>query len=107
MNEMLVWSDLPKKVYDDYDFTMIGGLVMPVTLDIKAGDTIEWGDSEIKVVIAGRPSALDPEKMTAGEELTIYRQHLCSTHHRVRELVGLNPEQQAAWDKDFKSGKVS
>lgn len=101
---MIVHAPEIKKVLDDYDFTFTGGMVMPITVDIEAGDTINFGrsDGTITIRLAQKPMLSDPEKLLPAEDISIYKQHLVAFQHRVRIVTNLTPEQQHEWMKTLK-----
>lgn len=96
---MIINTPLETKVVDEYDIATGGGLVMPVTIDPKAGDTFEESDSKFTIHIAPRQSMNDPMKSLPAENITIYKSHVISINHRTREVPPLTPEQQFEWNK--------
>ena len=104
MAEMLLHTPESKYVVDDYDFTFLNGMVLPVTVNEKLGDTVQFfgPDGVIVIHLAAKPSLNDPAIFLPVEDITIYRQHLVTHQHRVREVTDLAPEQQYAWAKTLK-----
>lgn len=97
--DIQIYSPQTNKLVEDYDFTMTSGLMLPVTLDLNAGDTIDFGLDVILVYIASKPSITDPDKMLPAENMTIFVKHLVSVQHRTREVPDLTPEQAFEWKK--------
>lgn len=96
---MLIKSDAaPNRTYDQYDFTFVGGVVMPITLDIEAGDTVAIGDDRIFITIQERPSLVDPEKLLPAEDLVLERRNLLGYTHRLHKQIERSAEEQAEWD---------
>ena len=109
---MLVQSPDPvKKLVDDFDFTFIGGIVMPVSVDKEAGDTVDFETHPTAVVIhlTSKPSRTDSSMKLPAEDITIITSHLLVVQHRVREATELTPGQKAEWDKTLKEigGRVN
>lgn len=96
---MKIDSPLEPKVVIDYDFTLEGGIGIPLVIDPTLGDSIEFGDQEVKVFLKGRPTLLDKTKFLAPDEVKISRSKILAYHRREREVLPLTPEQQAEWDK--------
>lgn len=102
MTEMIVNTPDVRYFVDDYDFTFLNGMVMSTTINERAGDTITFLDSVVVVRLSAKPSMNDPKILLPSEDITIYKQHLATQQHRVREIVALNPEQQHAWTQTLK-----
>lgn len=98
---MIVNAPEVKRMVDDYDFTFAAGMVMQITVNTDAGDTITFTDP-IVIRSAAKPSMNDPDIMIPAEEISVYKTHLAAVHHRVREIVELTPEQQHEWAKTLK-----
>lgn len=102
MAEMIVNVPNEKHVVDDYDFTFIGGMTMPVTVNTEVGDSILFSDTVVRISLTSKPSINDPKKQLPAENITIYTAHLAAYQHRVREVIELTPEQQHEWAKTMK-----
>lgn len=101
MAEMIVTAPDVKRFVDDYDFTFIGGIMMPVTVNVEAGDTIEFG-TDIQIHLTAKPSPNNPKTLLPVEDITIHQQHLLATQKRTREVIEMTPEQQHEWAKTLK-----
>lgn len=86
--------DPSPKILDCYDFTFVGGFIIPVTLDLAAGDTIDVGEQVILVNILERPSLSDPDKRLPPEDIVIQRTNLLAYQHRLQEVYERTPEQE-------------
>lgn len=89
-------------VVDDYDFMFLNGMLMPVTVNTAAGDTIHIGESEITINLSSKPSLTDPTHTLPAETITIYVKQLVTRQHRIRPVVAVSPEQQHEWLKTLK-----
>lgn len=104
---MLTETPLNPKLVYDYDFTLEGGIGIPLTIDPTLGDSIEFGVEDIKVILKGRPTLQDKDKFLAPDEVVIHRIKVLAYHKREREVLPLTPEQQAEWDRTLQEmGKV-
>lgn len=97
MNEMIVNAPEVKRLVDEYDFMFVSGMMMPVTVDVEAGDRAVFSDDRILIRLTAKPSLNDPEKKFPAENITIFTKHLLSLQHREREIVDLTPEQKFEW----------
>lgn len=102
MAEMIVNTPEATHVVDDYDFIFHSGMVLPVTVSEKSGDSIEFFDTAIVIRIASTPSMNDPSVSLPARDITVYKTHLASYEHRTREVTALAPEQQHAWAQTLK-----
>jgi hypothetical protein len=102
MAEMIVNTPETKYLVDDYDFTFMNGMMLPVTVNERVGDTIQFFDTAVVVHLAAKPSMNDPKIALPAEDITIYKTHLATQQHRIREVVALAPEQQHEWAKTLK-----
>lgn len=96
---MLIETPVEPKIVLDYDFTLEGGVGIPLVIDPSVGDSIEFGDLEVKVTLKGRATLLDESKFLAPDEFSITRSKILAYHKREREVMPLTPEQQVAWNK--------
>lgn len=100
MNMQLV-TPKATKILEDYDFLLTSGVMMPVTIDKDAGDVINFAPESITITLTSKPSMNDPTQTLPAEDITLYRLHVISYQHRVREVVQLTPEQQFEWNRTF------
>jgi hypothetical protein len=91
-----------KKIVDDYDLVFSSGMMLPVTLDKSAGDTIEFDKDVITFRLTAKPSINDPDITLPAEDITVFTKHLVTVQHRTREVRELTPEQQFEWKKHLK-----
>jgi hypothetical protein len=96
---MLVETPQEMKVVEEYDIATAGGLIMPVTIDPKEGDSFEELGDRFIIRLVPKSSIYDSEKKHPAEDITIYKQHVISVNHRTREVPPLTPEQQFQWQK--------
>lgn len=98
---MIISSPIKQeKTYDCYDFTFVGGVVIPVTLDLAAGDSVELGHADrIYITIQERPSLNDPDKLLPAENLVLERRNMLGYTHRVQKVAEVSADQKAEWDK--------
>lgn len=108
MSEMLVNTPVEKHTVEDYDIVFSSGMMMPITVDITAGDTIAFNDNFCLVHLVPKPSKADPEKLLSAEDVTVFMKHVVSIQHRKREVAQLTTQEKAEWQKMFKemSGTV-
>ena len=99
---MLVNTPETKHVVDDYDFIFHSGMVLPVTVSEKTGDSITFFDTHVVIRIAETPSMNDPRVTLPARDITVYKTHLASYEHRTREVADLAPEQQHEWTTTLK-----
>jgi hypothetical protein len=99
--DLIVQPTPIKKVYE-YDFVLTTGLVMPVTIDHDAGDTIQFGDKQVVIHQSPKAHLFDPTASTGAEDITIFVQHLASVQRREREIVEMTPEQKFQYEKTLK-----
>lgn len=99
---MIVNTPETKYFVDDYDFTFVTGMMMPVTVNTAAGDTIQGHADIIEINLTAKPSMNDPSKMLPAETITVYRRHLAATQQRRREVTELAPEQKHEWMNTLK-----
>jgi len=106
---MIISSKLKTKIYKDYDFMFSQGIMIPISIEPEAGDSIEFFEDTIKVYLAKRVSPTDSTVIMPAEEKTFFKTHLIAIEHRTREVEPLTPEAQAEWMKtlkDLKSGTI-
>lgn len=96
---MILTSPDTKRTVQDYDFTFIGGVVMPLTVDDSLGDTLTTQGDKIFISLTPKRSMNDPEKFLPAEEITIFVPQLLAIQQRARVVEDLTPEQKDAWQK--------
>ena len=102
---LLKSPDPAKHIVEDYDFSFVGGQILPITIDKAAGDTITFESAPVGVVIklVAKPSSLDPSKMLLPEEITIFYTHLIAIQKRQREVVDMTDAQREEWREAMKA----
>lgn len=86
-----------EKIYDCYDFTLLGGIVLPVNLNLEAGDTILVGPAQILITLQAKPSLTDPTILLPAEDVVIERRNLLAYQHRVMKVEEQTAEQHKEW----------
>ena len=94
---MVVSSPEAKKILNEYDITSLQGIVLPVTIDLDAGDTIDFDEQVIRIHLSAKLSQLDPDRMLPAENITVFVKNIFTVQHRTREIVQETPEQREAW----------
>ena len=96
---MLISNPDTKKIVHDYDIVSVHGMMLPITIDLEAGDTVEHTSETIKFYLSKKPSIHDPSKILPAEDITVMKIHVFSVQHREREVLELTPEQKFEWSK--------
>lgn len=99
---MIIKSDEPKaRLVEDYDIYLVGGRVIPLTLDLSLGDHIEFETCPgvIFVQMSKKVSPQNPDQFIPAEDMTIYKSQVLFVQHRTREALDLTVEQQMEWEK--------
>ena len=94
MAEMYVETPLVKHSVSDYDIIFDSGMILPITIDLSAGDTISFSDQAILIHLAPKPSVNDPDKLLPSKDITIFTPHIVSIEHSQREVTELTPEEK-------------
>lgn len=102
MAEMIVTTPEVKHIVWDYEFMFASGMMLPLTVNPSAGDTIEFNDKYITVNLKEKASLTDPTQTIPAEVITIFVNHLATNHHRIREVTDMTPEQRVEWTKTLK-----
>ena len=102
MAEMIVNTPESTYIVEDYDFIFHSGMTLPVTVNERGGDSIQFSDTAVLIHLASTPSMNDPKVTLPARDVTIYRTHLAFYEHRSREVIELAPEQQHEWQKTLK-----
>lgn len=101
MSEMLITTPDVKKTLDDYDFVFESGMMMPLTLDFTAGDSIKYNDLTVVITKSAKPHPTNSAQIIPGEDITLFVSHILSVQHRQREVTELTPAEQEAWKKTW------
>ena len=94
---MIIYSsDIEPYNVEDYDITFQNGLTMPITVNAKVGDTVDFDTSPLTTIfhIKEQPSAMDPKLIIPSEDITIFMSHVIAIHHRTRQVIPPTPEQR-------------
>lgn len=86
-----------KHLVHDYDIVSRSGMVMPITIDVEAGDSIKYNDLTILIHLASKPSQTDPDRTLPAEDITIFTNQVFSIQSREREITLQTSEQKEAW----------
>jgi len=89
---MIISSKLKTKIYKDYDFMFSQGIMIPISIEPEAGDSIEFFEDTIKVYLAKRVSPTDSTVIMPAEEKTFFKTHLIAIEHRTR------PQRPQVWN---------
>ena len=100
---MEILTPTVKKTLHDYTFTFETGMVLPLTVDLEAGDTIEFKADSVLVYLAAKPSLADPTKPTSAEDITILTKGLSIVQHGEREVEEPSQKDKVAWAEFVKS----
>jgi hypothetical protein len=87
------------KIVEEYDILLSNGILVPLTIDKQAGDTVEYEHDPVAVKfnIAAKQSESNPDVKTPEEEITIFMAHVLTINKRKREVTQLSPEQKEQW----------
>lgn len=88
-----------KKKVIEYDFLLSSGIMLPITIDPEAGDTVSFTDGGVVVHLEPKPSQNDPDVLIPGEDITVFARHLIAVTKREREVTQLTPDQKHQWRK--------
>lgn len=88
----------------DYVFHFNLSQPLPLTIDFGAGDSIATSEdgSVIEINFAPKESKVEPGVILPGEDCIIFRQHLTSIQHRVRQKEVMTPDQKFEFDQTVK-----
>ena len=104
--EMSVDIKNPKKTktIEEWDFVSVSGMVWPVTLNLEAGDTIEYtpGDPVAVLRVKEKPSPISNEEIQSAEEVIVPMHNVFVVRHRTRQIEELTREEKEVWQKDLK-----
>lgn len=92
MSDMVLSTPQTIKVVSDYDIIFDTGMMLPLTVDFSAGDTIVFGDRTIEINIVAKPSEVNPKETIPAVATTIFLGHVASIQKRTREIAELTPE---------------
>ncbi|MBI3983947.1 hypothetical protein HY346_01480 [Candidatus Microgenomates bacterium] len=97
----------PKKVrtIEEWDFVAVSGMVWPVTLDLAAGDTMEYqkGDPVAVLRTVEKESPISTTERVPAEEIIIPMQNVFVVRHRTRDVETLTKDEKEAWQRDLKA----
>lgn len=93
-----------KRVHD-YDFHFDNGFLIPITLDLEAGDVIKFSEDDkyIFIRLVEKPNDLDPTKTLPAEDITIRTDQVVFWRHWLRDKVIPSVEQRVELEQLFKS----
>ena len=101
MSEMILSTPDVKRTLHDYDIVFVSGMMLPITLDLNAGDTVDFSAEAIVFFLSPKPSLNSPDTLLPAEDITVLKAHVVSIQHRVREVMELTPDQKFEWGKTF------
>lgn len=98
---MIIQPVLTPRVIEDYDILFQNGILLPLSIDRDAGDTVDFTPGQLVATfhLAGKPTLADPSTKLPDEDITVFVSHVISVTKRYREVMPLTPEQEA----DFQS----
>ena len=88
-------------ILHDYDIVFSNGMMMPITVNLDLGDTIEIGDTRLIAHLTAKPSLSDIKKNLPAEDITIFLSQVVSIQHRERSVLELTPNEKVEWAKLF------
>lgn len=86
----------------DYEFRLLGGVPLGVTINEQAGDRVTMDANAIVFHIAPKPVPNDAEAKTPARELTIFRQHILACERIERQVMPMTRAQQEEITKLYK-----
>lgn len=101
MSELTINPVAPEKVVMDYDMYFSSGLVVPITIDKEAGDSIVFDPDTITVIRVPKPSQLDDTEILEGETTVITRSKVDFYQFRERRVKQLTPEEKFQLHESF------
>lgn len=87
-----------KHYVEDYDFHFGDGQFLGVTVDVSLGDTIQFGDKEIKVYLSPKESVNQKDSLVA-EEIIVLRELVPFYTKRIRLAFEQTKEEAEEWSK--------
>ena len=96
-----------RKTFLDINFTLVSGILFPVTLDIAEGDSITYSEDKALIRYSAKPSFSDPTKMLPAENVIIFMKHVASVQTKEREVVELTTDEKANLQKMFRDMSTS
>lgn len=91
---MEIKEQVAEKDVTDYDFSFAGGIRLPLTVDVEAGDLFEEFADKYVVTIKPKPNLIDPEQPPTDEEVyNILKRNLSAYLVRKRKQKALTAEQ--------------
>jgi hypothetical protein len=92
MAEMLIQPVVKDRTVKEFDFIFSSGMVMPVSIDEEAGDSIHDDKDTIIVIITAKPSLSTPDASIPSERVVVYKAHLLAVQSRERTVSEPTPE---------------
>lgn len=74
------------KILHEYDFMLVGGIPLAVTLEPALGDTVTRTDTMYSFRIAPRETFEGSGELTSEETVTVMTAHIMALQQREREL---------------------
>jgi hypothetical protein len=99
---MQISAPLSKRYVNEYDIVFQSGQMMPLTLDLAAGDTFENDGTKLIINLVAKPGITDPTQTYPAEDIVVFLSHVVSIQHRVREITDLTPDQKLEWDETIR-----
>lgn len=94
--------DPPLKHIAEYEFQFTNGGSVGLSLDLDAGDTINFFDDRIEIHVCGAPHLEDPTKHLPDRDITLYRQHVISVQKLINVIQPLPEIASADWLENLK-----
>jgi hypothetical protein len=100
---MLIQSVIKPRILDEFDLMFSSGILLPITIDKDAGDTVDMSNADYAIFnITAKPASNNPDTLLPAEEITVFLRHVISVTHRVREILPANPDQVEEFKSLFK-----
>ena len=89
------------RIVTDYDITFTNGLCVSVTVDLDAGDIVDYTHTPLATIfrLSEKPSPTDPRTTLPSEEITIYIGHVLTIQSHKRTINPLSPEQREEFNQ--------
>lgn len=85
MTDIVVVDEITYKDVIDYEFSLVNGARLPLTVDAAAGDTVTETPTEFELHLAAKPNPIDPEIVMNEEDITVYKCNLVAKIIRKRK----------------------
>ena len=86
----------------DWEFKLLGGVPLGVTINAAAGDTVTESPDTISFFIAPKPLPNDMEAKTLARHLVVTRQHILAYERTERQVLPMTRAQQEEITKLYK-----